>query len=310
MPATRGQARPQATVKRLEGALARAEERIKRLTDSAKDPGITFEQTGIDYLFCDEAHGYKNLATVSNIPGAAVDGAQRASDLDMKLAYLRGRHGGRVATFATATPIANSVTEAYTMQRYLRPDLLQNAGLTDFDTWAATFGEVTTSLELAPDGSRFRMQARFAKFRNVPELLRMWHVSADIKTAEDLHLPTPALPPATLRRRRACGPGTDRVHGRLCRARQSQARARPKTTCSRSRPWRMAALDLRLLGRDPARTPSSRPPPSDRRDATPTPIAPTRRRRRDRCSSCSATSARQRSRNAGGLAGGWNAPTS
>jgi N12 class adenine-specific DNA methylase len=117
----------------------------------------------------------------------------------MKLDYLRERHGGRVATFATATPIANSVSEAFTMQRFLRPDLLDAAGLTDFDTWAATFGEVTTDLELAPDGSRFRMQSRFAKFRNVPELLRMWHVSADIKTAEDLQLPTRRCATATPR---------------------------------------------------------------------------------------------------------------
>ncbi len=181
------------TTKRLEGALARAEQRLKALTDTAKDVGVTFEQTGIDYLFVDEAHGYKNLTLASNIPGVAIQGSQRASDLDMKLDYLRGKHGHRVATFATATPIANSVSEAYVMARYLRPDVLDAAGITDFDTWAATFGEVTTALELSPDGSNFRMQSRFAKFRNVPELLRMWHLSADIKTAADLDLPTPDL---------------------------------------------------------------------------------------------------------------------
>jgi hypothetical protein len=244
------------TVKRLEGALARAEERIKTLTDSVKDPGITFEQTGIDYLFCDEAHGYKNLATVSNIPGAAVDGAQRASDLDMKLAYLRGRHGGRVATFATATPIANSITEAYTMQRYLRPDLLENAGLTDFDTWAATFGEVTTSLELAPDGSRFRLQARFAKFRNVPELLRMWHVSADIKTAEDLHLPVPALRGGDAET--VVVPGTEQLAEFMAelsaRADAVQARAvdpAEDNMLKVATHGRLSALDLRLVDRYP-----------------------------------------------------------
>jgi len=182
------------TVKRLEGALLRAEERLRAKLDSAKDPGITFEATGIDYLCVDEAHGYKNLRTPSNISDAAIDGSMRASDLDMKIDYLRRRNGSRVVTFATATPIANSVTEAYVMQRYLRPDLLEDAGISVFDSWAATFGQVVTQVELAPEGgSSFRMKSRFASFRNVPEMLRMLHVSADIKTAEDLQLPVPAL---------------------------------------------------------------------------------------------------------------------
>ena len=182
------------TVKRLEGALMRAEERLKAKLDSAKDPGITFEATGIDYLAVDEAHGYKNLRTISNIADAAIDGSQRASDLDMKIAYLRRRNGARVVTFATATPIANSVTEAYVMQRYLRPDLLHDAGITVFDSWAATFGQVVTQVELAPEGGdNFRIKSRFARFANTPEMLRMLHVAADIKTAEDLKLPVPAI---------------------------------------------------------------------------------------------------------------------
>jgi len=113
-------------------AAQRAEERLKNLTDVDRDPAVSFESTGIDYLAIDEAHGYKNLQIASNIPGASNEGSQRASDLDMKLHYLRERHGHRVATFATATPIANSVAEAYVMQRYLRPDVLDAAGLTDF----------------------------------------------------------------------------------------------------------------------------------------------------------------------------------
>ncbi|WP_223199607.1 hypothetical protein, partial [Solihabitans fulvus] len=181
------------TVKRLESACVRAEERLTRKLESTKDLGFDFEMTGIDYLVVDEAHGYKNLRTPSNIPGAAIEGSNRASDLDMKLDYLRGRHGGRIATFATATPIANSVTEAYVMQRYLRPDLLDAARIPDFDVWAGTFGQSVTAIELSPDGAKFRMKTRFAKFLNVPELLAMWHVSADIKTAEDLRLPTPDL---------------------------------------------------------------------------------------------------------------------
>ena len=182
------------TVKRLEGALLRAEERLKAKLDSAKDPGITFEATGIDYLTIDEAHGYKNLRTASNISDAAIDGSQRASDLDMKIGYLRRRNGKRVVTFATATPIANSVTEAYVMQRYLRPDLLQDAGIAVFDSWAATFGQVVTQVELAPEGGdNFRIKSRFARFANTPEMLRMLHVAADIKTAADLNLPVPAV---------------------------------------------------------------------------------------------------------------------
>ena len=184
------------TVKKLEGALLRAGERLRAKLDSAKDPGITFEATGIDYLCIDEAHGYKNLRTASNISDAAIDGSMRASDLDMKIDYLRRRNGARVVTFATATPIANSVTEAYVMQRYLRPDLLTAAGIEVFDTWAATFGQVVSQVELAPEGgSNFRMKSRFARFANVPEMLRMLHVAADVKTAEDLALPVPDLKP-------------------------------------------------------------------------------------------------------------------
>ena len=184
------------TVKRLEKALLRTEERLRAKLGSAKDPGITFEATGVDYLAVDEAHGYKNLQTASNISDAAIDGSMRATDLDMKIDYLRRRNGRRVVTFATATPIANSVTEAHVMQRYLRPDLLEAAGIAVFDSWAATFGQVVTQVELAPEGgSSFRMKSRFAKFANTPEMLRMWHVFADVKTAADLDLPVPALAP-------------------------------------------------------------------------------------------------------------------
>ena len=182
------------TVKRLEAVLLRAEERLKNRLDSARDDGITFEATGIDYLCVDEAHGYKNLQTASNITDAAIDGSMRASDLDMKISYLRRRNGARVVTFATATPIANSVTEAHVMQRYLRPDLLEAAGVLVFDSWAATFGQTVSQVELAPEGGNsFRVKSRFARFRNVPEMLRMWHVFADVKTAADLDLPVPAL---------------------------------------------------------------------------------------------------------------------
>ncbi|MDT5027061.1 MAG: hypothetical protein QOE61_3487, partial [Micromonosporaceae bacterium] len=178
-------------VKRLEKMRIRAEDRIKASMASAKDQGVTFELTGIDYLFVDEAHGYKNLRTPSNMPNMQVDGSNRATDLHMKIEYLRGR-SPRVVTFATATPIANSMGEAYTMLRFLRPDLLEAMGITDFDVFAATFGETVSQIEVAPEGG-VRFNTRFAKFINVPELLRPWHIAGDVKTADDLKLNVPLL---------------------------------------------------------------------------------------------------------------------
>jgi N12 class adenine-specific DNA methylase/SAM-dependent methyltransferase len=248
------------TVKRLEGALLRAEERIKQKLDAAKDPGITFEATGIDYLLVDEAHGYKNLRTPSNIPDAAIDGSARASDLDMKISYLRSRNGARVVTFATATPIANSITEAHVIQRYLRPDLLEAAGVRDFDSWAATFGQTVTQIEMAPEGGdSFRQSTRFARFTNVPEMLRRWHLSADIKTADDLKLPVPALAARPADGQRApetvvvmpsdaqvaimgeLGDRADDIRNRRVRPEEDNM----LKVCSDGR---KAALDLRLLG--------------------------------------------------------------
>ena len=246
------------TVKRLEAALLRAEERLKAKLDSAKDPGVTFEATGIDYVFVDEAHGYKNLRTPSNIPDAAIDGSQRASDLDMKISYLRRRNGTRVVCFATATPIANSMTEAYVMQHYLRPDLLDSAGMTDFDTWAATFGETVTQLEMPPEGGDVpRQKSRFARFFNVPELLRRWHVSADIKTAEDLKLPVPALAPRAADGQRApetivVQPSEELVEfmaelaGRAEDIRNRRVHPKQDNMLKVSGDGRAAALDLRL----------------------------------------------------------------
>lgn len=182
------------TLKRIEKRLANEEERYKRLLDMPRDPGVTFEATGIDYLIVDEMHDYKNLNTVSKIPDANIDGSMRATDMALKLDYLRRIHPHRVATVATATPIANSVTEAHVMQRYLRPDLLRDAGVEAFDAWAATFGETVTDVEMAPQGGgQFRVKTRFARFRNVPEMLRLWHTFADVKTAADLDLPAPLI---------------------------------------------------------------------------------------------------------------------
>lgn len=184
------------SLKQMEQTLANQEEKLKERLDTLKDQrGIFFENSGIDYLFVDEAHEYKNLRTVSNLPGAAISGSGQATQLHMALGYLREHNeSGRVATLATGTPIANSVTEAYVLMRYLAPQILEAAGIHDFDSWAATFGEVVTSLELAPDGSgEYREKARFAKFFNVPELLIGYRTFADIQTAADLGLPTPPV---------------------------------------------------------------------------------------------------------------------
>ena len=182
------------TVKVIEKQIARREQKLKTVLDAPRDPGVTFEETGVDYLLIDEAHEFKNLQTDANIRDAAITGSKRASDLHMKLEYLRSRHGARIATLATATPIANSITEAHVMSRYLRPDLLARAGVEDFDSWAATFGQTVTEIEIAPTGGGdYRLHTRFARFQNVPEMLRLWAVFADVKTAEDLGLPVPQL---------------------------------------------------------------------------------------------------------------------
>lgn len=182
------------SIKQIEKRLEHREQDLRALLDSPKDPGIHWEDTGIDYLLVDEAHMYKNLATPSAIPGASIQGSQQASDLHMKLEWLRSRHGNRVATLATATPLANSVTEAHVMQRYLRPDLLREAGVENFDAWAATFGKVVTEMEMGVTGG-FKLTSRFASFTNVPEMLRMWHVFADVKTSQDLNLNVPLIAP-------------------------------------------------------------------------------------------------------------------
>ena len=179
-------------IKRMETRMLQREERLKRKLNRSRDAGISWEQTGIDYLFVDEAHYYKNLDTRSSNQELDIDGSIRASDLEMKLDYLRSRHGRRVVTFATATPIANSIIEAYVMCRYLRPDLLQDAGIHDVDAWIGTFAETSTDVEVSPEGG-LQVRERVARFRNVPELLLMWWVPADVKTADDLKLPVPDL---------------------------------------------------------------------------------------------------------------------
>lgn len=182
------------TVKQLELAIAKQEARKKDLLAAhRKDSGVRFEETGVDYLVVDEAHAFKNAQLTTALDGLSKPGSQRAEDLSLKLWYLRRTHGERVATFATATPLANSIAEMYVMQRYLQPDVLAAAGIASFDAWAATFGSPVTALELAPDGGSYRMSTRWARFTNVPELLTLFHQVADVQTAEQLDLPVPAV---------------------------------------------------------------------------------------------------------------------
>ena len=183
------------TIKQLEKSRKSLEGRMAKLNDqSRKDDVITFEELGVDKLFVDEAHGFKNLflaTKMRNVAGIGQSEAQKSSDMFAKCRYLDELTGGRGVVFATGTPVSNSMVELYTMMRYLQYDLLKSSGLEHFDSWAANFGETVTALEMAPEGTGFRSKTRFAKFFNLPELMAMWRESADIQTAEMLHLPVP-----------------------------------------------------------------------------------------------------------------------
>ena len=184
-------------VKELEKAKRRLEAKLKKQANrERKDNTVTFEQLGIDCLFVDEADLFKNLGYTtkkSRIAGLPNADSYRAFDMYLKTQYLREGHKGRGVVFATATPIANTMAEMYTVLRYLAPELLDAQGTDHFDAWAASFGREVTSLELAPDGSGYRMNTRFAQFVNLPELLQMFRTVADVQTAEMLNLPRPAL---------------------------------------------------------------------------------------------------------------------
>lgn len=184
------------TIKQLEKSRKNLETRMKKLNDqSRKDDVITFEELGVDKLFVDEAHGFKNLflaTKMRNVAGIGQSEAQKSSDMFAKCRYLDEITGGRGVVFATGTPVSNSMVELYTMMRYLQYDLLKSSGLEHFDSWAANFGETITALEMAPEGTGFRSKTRFAKFFNLPELMAMWREAADIQTAEMLCLPVPA----------------------------------------------------------------------------------------------------------------------
>ncbi|MFE4574597.1 DEAD/DEAH box helicase family protein [Streptomyces chartreusis] len=183
------------TVKQIENTLANAEANLQKQIESMSDEiGVFLEDTGIDYLFVDEAHEYKNLRTVSAIPGAAIEGSAKATKLHMVVSWLRDTtESDRVACFATGTWPANSVTEMYVLQRFLAPSMLNELNLHAFDNWAATFGEVVSQLEPDPKGNGYKYKARFSRFFNVPELLAGYRTFADVQLAEDLNLPTPPV---------------------------------------------------------------------------------------------------------------------
>lgn len=182
------------SVREMEKALSHAQQKLAKALDTATDPGLTFEDLGVDYLMVDEAHLYKNLPVRTKLSGINKGAnAKRASDLHMKIEYLRSQKpAGNVLTLATATPIANSITEAHTMLRYLRPDLLKTAGIEAFDAFASTFTQEVTKTEAAPGGG-YRQMTRIAKFQNLPEFLSIWSVPADVKTADELNLKVPVV---------------------------------------------------------------------------------------------------------------------
>ena len=182
------------TVKKLEARVAQQEARLAALIDAAsKDAGVCWEETGIDFLMIDELHLFKNRTIVTAVEGVGHRGSKRASDLDAKLWYLRQARGNRVLVGATATPIANSIAEAWVMQTYVQPDVLAEAQLDRFDAWAATFGQVVSAVELAPDGGSYRVSSRLARFQNVPELVGQFRRTADVKARADLDLKLPQL---------------------------------------------------------------------------------------------------------------------
>lgn len=183
------------SIKQLEKAKKTVKQKLEKLNDQTrKDDIVTFEELGVDRLFVDEAHYYKNLAAFTkmrNVGGISQIEAQKSSDLYMKCRYLDELTGGKGVVFATGTPISNSMVELYTMQKYLEYNLLRKNDLLHFDSWASTFGETVTAIELAPEGSGYRPKTRFAKFYNLPELMSLFKETADIQTADMLDLPVP-----------------------------------------------------------------------------------------------------------------------
>ena len=183
------------TIKQLESSKKKLETRLKKLMDAKeKDDVVTFEQLGVDRIFVDEADEFKNLGLFTkmrNVAGIQTTAAQKSEDMAAKCEYLNDLSDYNGVVFATGTPISNSMSELYTMMRYLQYDVLEQTGMTDFDSWASSFGETVTSMELSPEGTGYRAKTRFAKFVNLPELMNLWKQAADIQTADMLNLDRP-----------------------------------------------------------------------------------------------------------------------
>jgi len=212
----RGEKAERYTIKQMERKKKSMKNRLAKLNDqSRKDDVVTFEELGVDKIFIDESHYYKNLFLVTkmrNVAGISQTEAQKSSDLFMKCQYLNEVTGNKGVVFATGTPISNSMVELYTIQRYLQYETLQEAGMQHFDEWAANFGETVTAIELSPEGTGYRAKTRFAKFYNLPELMAMFREVADIQTADMLNLPVPkanfhteVIKPSTLQKQMVAG---------------------------------------------------------------------------------------------------------
>jgi N12 class adenine-specific DNA methylase len=243
-------------VKELEKAKKRLNAKLRQRADrERKDDAITFEELGVDQLFIDEADAYKNLfytTKMSRIAGLPNSDSNRAFDMFLKTRYVRELTGGRGVVFATGTPVSNTMAEMYTMLRYLGPELLHERGVEHFDAWAANFAEAVTALELAPDGSGYRMHTRFAKFVNLPELLSMFRSVADVQTADMLSLPRPAI--ATGKPQVIAAPASEQLKDyvqtlvkRAERLRSSRVDPSEDNMLKITGDGRKAALDMRLV---------------------------------------------------------------
>jgi N12 class adenine-specific DNA methylase len=251
-----GSDRPRNIIKTIEKQKARREEKLKDLlAQDKKDDGLVFDELGVDHIFIDEAHYFKNLETptkMERVAGIQTGGSERAFDLYMKARYLGEKHPGHGVTFATGTPVSNTMVELYTMQRFLDPEGLRNRGIEHFDAWAATFGEVVDTMEISPDGASLRPRSRFAKFTNLPELQQMFRAFSDVQTAEMLDLPRPKLEggkPQTV----ACPMSGDQAAlqrelvERYDRLRSQKVDPREDNALAITTDGRKLALDARLL---------------------------------------------------------------